>query len=345
MEVTKVNKQLIISLVWIAFFAGVMVTQSWANSNVSSEYDSKLYGYLHLSMSYDAHYMHNGNMAFWVLPEGDTTNNDNELNITANQTRLGYALTGPEVAGALSKGKIEVDFYGAGGTENKPMIRVRHAFMEIIWPNGFSLLAGQTWDLMMSQFPTTVNFPINWYAGNIGYRRPQLRLAKVLNMDDHSKLVSKLALARTIGHANTFSPGDTGEDSGLPTVQTSIRYSTKAFEIGLSGHFGQEEYDTAADGARDLYNSWSGRLDINIPMDSFGFKASVWTGTNMDTYLGGIGQGINVVEKWTIDAKGGWAMIKAGPINIGGGIDVAKVDQLASGDKQQNTGLFIISFQ
>ncbi|MCK5243389.1 hypothetical protein KAR34_13150 [bacterium] len=339
------KKSLIISLVGCALSIGTPATQSWAEVNVSSKYESKLYGYLHLSMSYDSHYIYSGNMAFWALPEGDTKTNDNELNITASQTRLGYSITGPEIAGAATKGKIEVDFYGLGGTENKAMLRMRHAFMEVVWPKGCSLLAGQTWDLMMTQCPTTVNFPVNWYAGNIGHRRPQLRLTKVMDMGEGSKLAAKLALARTIGLSNSFSPGDTGEDSGIPTVQTSVRYSSKAFEVGVSGHFGQEEYDTAADGTHDVYKTWSGRLDVNIPMGIFGFKASAWTGTNMSAYLGGIGQGVNLTEKWTIDAIGGWAMIKAGPINVGGGIDVPKVDQIASGEKQQNVGIFINTFQ
>lgn len=331
-------------VVGCALLLGSLHTQSWAEGNVSSKYDGKIYGWLHLSMSYDSHYIYNGNMAFWVLPEGDTTNNDNELNITANWTRLGYSVTGPEIGGAASRGKIEIDFSG-GGAENKAMIRMRHAYMEILWPNGCSLLAGQSWDLMMSQYPKTVNFPIHWYAGNIGFRRPQLRLTKILDKDEDSELTAKLALSRTIGDAIALSPGDTGEDSGFPTVQTSVRYTSEAFEVGLSGHFGQEEYDTAADGTHDVYKTWSGRLDLVIPAGIAGLKASVWTGTNMDTYLGGIGQGVNVSEKWTIDARGGWAMIYAGPINVGGGIDAPKVDQLPSGARQQNVSIFINTFQ
>ena len=89
------KNSLIISLVCCALLLGSPMTQSWAEGNVSSKYDGKLYGYLHLSMSYDPHYIYNGNMALWVLPEGDTTNNDNKLNITASQTRLGYSITGP----------------------------------------------------------------------------------------------------------------------------------------------------------------------------------------------------------------------------------------------------------
>jgi hypothetical protein len=321
-----------------ALLVGIgMATQAMAG-DVGAKYDGKIYGYLHLSMSYDAHSTATGNYVLYVKPENDTTNNDNQLNITASQTRLGYAVTGPDVAGAISKGKVEMDFYG-GGAENKAMLRMRHAFMEVVWPNGISLLAGQTWDLMMTQYPSTVNLMINYYAGNYGFWRPQIRLTKTMDMGD-AKLLAKVALARNIG---TGSP-DTGTDSQRPVAQFCVQYKAKAFDLGVSGHYGQEEHDIGPQNLHDTYQTWSGRFDVNVPMGMFGIKGSIWRGANLGSYLGGIGSRV-ISNGDSVHASGGWGMIKAGPINVGAGIDRPDYDHIAAGAMQQNVGAFINTTQ
>ena len=87
--------------------------------NVLSSIDVQLYGYTRMDIGYDTSRVFPGNYAVYVKSEG-TYNDDNQLSMTANQTRLGLNLSGPEVEGTKTTGKIEMDFYGGGGTENKP---------------------------------------------------------------------------------------------------------------------------------------------------------------------------------------------------------------------------------
>ena len=81
------------------------------------------YGYFKLDMIYDSDLMSIGNFARWVLPNtGDATPT---THITANESRLGFLINKGDISG-----KIEFDFFGIGGGENKPGIMVRKVYAQ-----------------------------------------------------------------------------------------------------------------------------------------------------------------------------------------------------------------------
>ena len=97
--------------------------------------------------------------------------------------------TGPSInqlAGARLSGKVEVDFQN-GGLESRQVIRIRHGFLKLDWKD-VSVLAGQTWDTVSPLFPTVNNDTLQWNAGNVGDRRPQLRLAYESALSEKAKL-------------------------------------------------------------------------------------------------------------------------------------------------------------
>jgi hypothetical protein len=145
---------------------------------VVSGLDVEIYGRLKLDAAYDSSRIFNGNFAQWVEPE-NRNKTDNQFNMTANESRLGLWIYGPKNQDFKTSGRVEVDFYGSGGTENKPNLMLRHAYMNLDWPQDkFSILAGQTSDVISPLLPSMLNYTGGWWAGNIGYRRPQLRLTK-----------------------------------------------------------------------------------------------------------------------------------------------------------------------
>ena len=321
---------------------------------VWSNLDIQLYGYLKLDAAYDSSRTTTGNYVKWVDSE-NTNKNDNEFNMTANETRLGMMITGPEDDGAKTSGRVEIDFYG-GGPENKSRIMMRHVYLKIDWPDErFSIIAGQTSDVISPLNPYTLNYSVAWWAGNIGYRRPQIRLTKsfALNSDVDIKLEG--ALARTIGIDNTLTPSsESGEDAGLPGVQGRVsatfpllRYKPTTF--GVSGHWAKEEYDTSLSGANKDFDSWSLNLDLTQPVNEWlTVKGELFTGENLGAYLGGIGQGVNTNTYKEIGSRGGWVAASLGPwskwrYNLGVSIDDVDNDDLAgiSGDKRNyNRSIF-----
>lgn len=184
---------------------------------------------------------------------------------------------------------------------------MRHAYMTIDWPKEkFGIIAGQTWDVISPLNPETLNYSVDWWVGNIGYRRPQIRLTKGYTLNKDVELKLEGAIARTIGRTNsgilTADQADTGENSGTPSLQGRVSVTLpllgyKPATIGLSGHYAQEKYDTGPNTVvpatgHKTFDSWSINIDYLQPVTAWlTIKAEVFKGENLDAYLGGIGQG------------------------------------------------------
>lgn len=289
---------------------------------VWSNLDIQLYGYLKLDAVYDSSRIDNGNYAKWVERE-NSNSNDDQFNMTANETRLGALLNGPDDGVMKTSGRVEVDFY-EGGSENKARLMMRHAYMKLDWPEDrFSIIAGQTSDVISPLLPSTVNYSVCWWVGNIGYRRPQIRLTKEYEVGPQENLKLEGALARTIGRTDGVGLTDSGEDSGFPTVQARASislplYGPEVSTVGISGHLAREEYDTDTSGRNKEFESWSLNLDLTQPVNEWlSIKSEVFTGRNLDAYLGGVGQGVTTTagpnRYEEIGSKGGWIAASLGP--------------------------------
>ena len=243
--------------------------------------DVEIYGRLKFDASYDSARMDVGNYAKWVRP--DRGNNDeSQFDATANESRIGLYIYGPKNEDIKTGGRLEMDFYG-GGAENKSNPMLRHGYMTIDFPQDkFGIIAGQTSDVISPLVPETLNYSVSWWVGNIGYRRPQLRLTKSFAVNKDSSIKVEGAIARTIGRNNsgilTADQGDTGENSGTPSFQGRVSTTLpmlgyKPATIGFSGHYGREKYDTAPSttvAATDSkkFDSWSVNLDFLQPVTS-----------------------------------------------------------------------------
>ena len=178
-----------------------------------SSVDVQFYGYIKADGSYDSSRTNPGNFVLYVDRE-DQRRNDDEFNLTANETRLGMNFSGPSSETLKTSGKVEFDFFAKPAAENKAEIQMRHAYLNLEWPEAqFSLLAGQTWDVVSPLNPSTLNYSVLWVGGNIGYRRPQVRLTKGLSLTDKVNVKLEGALTRTIGRLD-LTNSETGEDAG-----------------------------------------------------------------------------------------------------------------------------------
>lgn len=321
-----------------------------ARKNLWSNLDVQLYGYIKGDASWDSSRTNPGNYVLYVDSEA-TRKNDDEFNLTANQTRLGFNITGPESETMKASGKVEFDFYGNYAAENKAKIQMRHAYMTLLWPKpDLALLAGQASDVVSPLVPTTLNYTVLWDVGNIGYRRPQIRLTKGLSLGEKTSMKLEGAIARTIGRTDPTG-SETGEDAGFPTVQgrASVTFpfvGPKPTTVGFSGHSGREEYDLDATGRNTHFESWSLCLDMTLPVLKWlTFQGELFTGENLDGYFGGIGQGVNTTTLTEIGSKGGWIAASLGPwsrwaFNVGAGVDDVDADDVDAGARTLNSSVF-----
>jgi len=331
--------------------ASMVRTDADGKKPVLSSLDLELYGFIKLDASYDTSSTNTGNFVTWVDSEVGNRD-DNEFSMTAKQTRLGMNIAGPDDGNLKTSGKVEIDFYGSSGAENKGNIQMRHAYMKLDWPEkDFDIIAGQTSDVISPLAPSTLNYTVLWDAGNIGYRRPQLRLTKGIDLDGERHLETAVAISRTIGDDRFMSAvvnnPQSGEDSGIPTMQGRVGLTFpwldyKPTTVGVSGHWGKEDYDTVN---KDV-ESWSLNFDLEQPIDDkLSIKAEGFVGENLDTYFGGIGQGLNTANGEPIGSRGGWIAASLGPwdkirYNVGIGIDDVDNGDVAANQRTLNRSVF-----
>ena len=216
--------------------------------------------------------------------------------------------------------------------------------------------AGQDWETFITTIPKILNFSYLADAGALGIRRPQARLTQEIPVGDKSKLIAKIAAARTIGEDIDGGGQDDGADSGTPTAQGNLIFETPLFagkpaKISVSGHYGCETLDASVSNkivdvdAKD-YDSWSLIGSFLLPFsDRVALQGSVWQGANLDNYFGGIGQGVNKTLDTEIAAKGGWAQLMLDPVekinlNLGCSLDEPDEDDLNKGNRSKNELLF-----
>lgn len=321
-----------------------------ATKSVWSSLDIQLYGYIKGDASYDTSRTTAGNYVMYVDSEA-TRNNDDEFNLTANQTRLGFNINGPASGTMKASGKVEFDLYGNYASENKAKLQTRHAYMTLLWPQvDLSLIVGQTWDVVSPLNPNTLNYSVLWDVGNTGYRRPQIRLTKGLPLSEKVSMKFEGALARTIGRTD-LTNSETGEDEGFPTVQGRVSVSfpflgPKPTVLGLSGFRGREQYDIDVTGTNEDFDSQGVFFDASVPVAQWlTLQGELFSGKDLDNYYGGIGQGVNTTTMEEIHSKGGWIAASLGPwskwaFNVGAGIDDVDADDVDAGARTLNSSVF-----
>ncbi len=340
----------------VLFLSALVLTTPMLRAQEKAELPVKatIYGYIKLDASYDTQRTSAGDLMFFVQQE-QGGEKDAEFNMTAKETRIGLNLDGPEIAGIRTTGKIEADFYGKAGDANTPVPRLRLAYLDLAGDYGLSARIGQDWETFILVAPRIINFSFLADAGALGLRRPQVRLTKETDLGG-AKLVAKVAAARTIGQDIDGGGSDDGADADYPTFQGNIYLESKlltdrATKFGVSGHWGAEVTDTVSSNKvveqdTKSYKTWSIQGNAYLPLtDILTLQGSIWAGENLDTYFGGIGQGINQSLETGIKAKGGWiqALVDITPawnVNIGFGLDDPDNGDLNNGDRSRNRTIF-----
>lgn len=292
------------------------------------------YGYLKFDAVYETGFSSNGNYTFWAR---EPVNDSGLFHLTANQTRVGLKIKTPGFGKFAVTGQVEVDFYG-GGQENTALNFMRHAYIRI--SNGsLTVIAGQYWDLIGPLNPMTLNYPVLWGAGNIGYRRPQLRIRKDFSIRK-TRLRLEGGFFRTIAGDLDGDGVDDGTAGGFPTLQGRIagRFpwgEEASLQLGVSGHYGETR-------GRISYKTSSYNADLSFRIaDHFQMQAEIFKGRNLGSYLGGILQSVNPLYAREIRARGFFIAVKAAlspsvTLHIGYGSDDPENEDLSPGDRSRN---------
>jgi hypothetical protein len=314
------------------------------------------YGYVKLDLSRDQNQT-NGNYALYVLPKAADISDDEQFNLTHRQSRLGIVARGDGYQGVDVAAKFEVDLYGAAGSETTMSFRLRQAYFTVT-AGSMTMLAGQAWDLISPLNPATINFAVNWCAGNTGARRPQLSLRYLAPVSPTAQfhlaggvfrptgfdLATNLSLAT----AENISDGtDDGVDAGVPAFQGLMEFRNLpmfggSVRAGFSGMYANLKAENGL-GDSEKYDSWGvfGHVAYSY-QGQFGVSGEVFRGSNLANYFGGIKntdrvEGLNTYGGWL----NGWAAVSQQvKLGIGGGFDDPDNDDLSNSSRASNQSVW-----
>jgi hypothetical protein len=317
------------------------------------------YGFIRLDAIFDDSRPSAIQTPTFIRSEAPGAEDQDSFNFHPRLTRFGFNYDGPRIGGdggdhggAKLGAKIEIDFQ-AGGGEARQLMRMRHAYMTVDWAKT-RLLVGQTWDLMSPLYPTVNSDTLMWNAGNLGDRRPQIR-GRFMNETAGGGILSfegGLGLSGAIDRQDLDANGvRDGDDGLLQNLQARLAYGRSAtgrrWNVGLSGHFGREETEGLIAG-HDSFDSSSLSFDFEGKWGKVGLKGEIWTGSNLDDFRGGAGQGVNVATGREIDASGGWLelgldLTKVYSLYFGYTVDDPSDEDLPDGGRTRNGAWYLVN--
>lgn len=329
-------KKLCVFMIWVLVLAFSFTV--WAGEQ-EEKVGVNPYGYIKLDTLYETGNSSHGNYILWAKDPG---NNGGLFYVTPRETRLGLAISGYSFGKFKVTGKVEVDFYSAGTEENKAYNFMRHAYLEIS-DGSFSIIAGQTWDIISPLNPTTLNYSVLWGAGNIGYRRPQLSIRKDLKAG-RRVFTLQAGIFRTIAADYDNDGVEDGSAAGFPTFQGRIGGKfglgkNGSLQLGVSGHYGKSK------GAVEFVSNSLNADVLLVLCPKFKILAEYFSGENLGTYLGGIAQSVNTATGQEIEARGFYVNAVANPskklqLSFGYSLDDPDDNTLGIGSRSKNTSFF-----
>ncbi len=182
----------------------------------------------------------------------DSTNN---LTWAGGETRLNWAIKGPDAWNAKTSAFIEGEFRGRGGKTEYGLFQMRHAYFQLIWPRT-SLLIGQTWEAW-GLMPAHCSLAFAELNFKKGIRQPQIRLTHDLSKNFQVKFAVQSPY-NTLDNGNVSA--NQSANSLVPDTSLDIAYGSDALgkigpfglKIGLAGFFGKDKY---------LYNAATSGVD------------------------------------------------------------------------------------
>ena len=291
------NAQKNVSIDWYGFVAA----QSWINTHESvASADGFLYLYpTDQVLGADGHDTK-------AVPEGSWF---------GTMARLGFVLKGPEIFGAASRAKAELEF---SGHQAPGSILYRHAFIALDWEKS-TLILGQTWHPMNDLFPSTVGIAIG-SPFNALNRSPQLRYEYFLGNEKKAKLTGA-----AIFQAANASNGPGGKSynfarrSMMPMLYAGVDFTFGDLKVG-----GGVEYqhispsvDVADNNKKYYLDGLCGMVQAQYNKDKLSVKAKTLIGHNMShlgicTGFGQVDRNGEFIEYAPLAACSSWAQVQYG---------------------------------
>ncbi|MDR2594758.1 MAG: hypothetical protein LBC87_08320 [Fibromonadaceae bacterium] len=349
-----------------------------------------LYGRLELNTAYETD-VTNG---LWSAnaPSGAKGDAQGRTSLSIARTRLGFNLEGPSKDDEPSlKGRFEADFAGNSSYSNfngtsgsNSGFRIRQSYGSVSFKDlGLTLLFGQTDDVVTPLDPPSVNPSSYNGAGNIGNRRPQIRVTEAIGPVEVAVAATH---DRTYGYTARIDKdkadpdraaikGSDGSDSipaykgtdkavtdadapTIPAFQGRVGVKLPAswagekasLVLGLGGLFAKNEVANLDDKNRyaSPEPSYMFGADLSLPIiDILTLTGEFFTGQNLSRYGdGSLGQKRAYSDDGGIKSIGWWGGLAAklpASLSAGAGVGAESLDDKSKSNGNAESNMFIFA--
>lgn len=293
----------------------------------ASKYRVKLSGLLLLNLFSNRGSLDNVDVPNWAEPR-DPMDSNSAFGGTIRQSLLGLEVFGPEVAGARTRGEMQMDFYGGfPGTDygvTVGLMRVRTGTIHLDWTNT-SVVAGQDTPFFSPLSPTSIASlasPAFAYSGNLWVWTPQLSIEHRMRISESSQVVVEGGILDSL---TGEPPPDfneravqAGERSGQPAYAGRVSLASKVFDspldLGIGGFYGKQNW-----GFGRQVDAWAGTADWDLPLSRrFALSGEFYRGRSLGGLGGGLRQSVVYNGALTdpgtavfgLNTVGGWGQLK-----------------------------------
>jgi hypothetical protein len=278
--------------------------------SATSRWDMTLGGYVKMDVVYADKAVGVDNRVSPVDSKGgvnQAVDSTSSLTWAAAETRLNWAIKGPDAWGAKTSAFVEGEFRGRTGGTEYGLFAMRHAYMQMIWPKT-TLLIGHTWQ-SWGMIPALNLLAFSEFHFNKGATRtPQVRITQALTKN----FTGVFALQAPYATANTITTnGNTqlnAQANGLwPDVVLDFSYATDAcgkigpfgLKLGVGGFYGKDKYlvneaVTGVSYSDEKINRYGAGFYWYVPIipekkgnkaGAIGFTGQLFAGKGMGIYL------------------------------------------------------------
>ncbi|WP_280745450.1 MULTISPECIES: hypothetical protein [unclassified Parabacteroides] len=217
-------------------FASIFLIQSSVNAQ-QKNFTYKFYGFVRGDLYYNSRNnveAVDGNFYLYPLDKApDATGKDMNANPNGSfytfTTRFGLDATGPNVGSAKTTAKVEVDLGGFNLAHYT--LRIRHAYVNMDWDKGSSLLLGQTWHPLFGDVMPEV---LNLNTG--GPFQPFNRSAQLRYQYKKNKITLTASAVYQLMYLSTGPNGKSEEylkNGVIPELFAGITYRNNGFLGGF----------------------------------------------------------------------------------------------------------------
>ena len=199
-----------------------------------SKYRVRLSGMALLNLFHNGGLVDNLDFPTYSLPHNPYSPNSS-FGATLRQSEIGLEVFGPELAGAKTRGEIQLDFGGgfpSGALDgiNTGLVRLRTANMRLDWAHT-SLIVGQDSLFISPLSPTSfasLAIPSLGYSGNLWAWTPQLRIEHKFDLSDEQYVTVQGGILDNVTGEPSYGSHrlpQAGELSGQPAYAARIGWS------------------------------------------------------------------------------------------------------------------------